>query len=201
MTTDVQICSNALLMVGAQTINSLDASDLSDRQRICVNLYPMVRDYLLTSHPWNCCRKRALLNPDATPPAYGYANSFTLPADFARMSWISDGPDETDPTVDYVIENGKILCDSSPLYLRYCYLNQNEGNWSPLMVMAATQMMRALLAYPITQSTSLEQLLEQTLQPYLRQARAIDSQDMPPQTLGDYPLLSARFTPVGDPGF
>jgi hypothetical protein len=199
MTSAVQICSNALLMLGAQTINALD--DSSDRARQCSNLYPLVRDYLLTSHPWNCCRRRVLLNPDGVSPGFGYTYAFTLPADFARMRWISDGPGENDPSLDFVLEDGKILCDTSPLYLRYCYLNQNEATWTPLMVMAATQSMRAVMSYGITQSTSLEQLLEQTLQPYLKLARAVDGQDTPPETLGDYPLLSSRFTPVGDPGF
>jgi len=198
MTTAVQICSNALLMVGAQTINSLDATDLSDRQRICVNLYPMIRDYLLTSHPWNCCRKRATLNPDATAPAFDWSYSYTLPVDFSRIDSIGQ---QADGIVDYVIESGKLLCDEPVLYLRYLWLNQNESQWSPLMVMAATMTMKAVLAYPITQSTSLEQLIDTELEPYLRKARAIDSQDTPPQVLGDYPLLQARYTPFGDPGF
>jgi hypothetical protein len=193
----VSICSNALLMVGAKTINSLD-DDTSDRGRLVANLYPFVRDYLLTSHPWNCCRKRALLNPDATAPAFDWSYAYTLPADFARMGSI--GQDDAG-VVDYVIENGKLLCDQTPLYLKYLYLNQNEATWSPLMVMACTMMMRAIVAYPITSSTSLEQLLEQVLQPYLKQARAVDSQDTPPETMGDFPLLQSRFTPVGQPGF
>lgn len=193
----VSICSNALLMVGAKTINSLD-DDTSDRGRLVANLYPMVRDYLLASHPWNCCKARALLNPDVTAPQFDYGYAYTLPADFARMGRI--GSDD-DGVIDYAIENGKILCDQVPLKLHYQFLNQNEALWSPLMVMACTMLMRAIVAYPITSSTSLEQLLEQVLQPYLKQARAIDSQDTPPETMGDFPLLQSRFSPVGQPGF
>ena len=196
-TSGVSICSNALLMVGAQTINSFDG-DLTDRQRLAANLYPMVRDYLLTSHPWNCCRKRVVLNPETVTPAFDYGYSYALPADFARMLKVGT---EDDGVVDYRIEDGHILCDAAPLALRYCYLNQNEASWTPLMVMAATMCMRTVLAYPITQSTSLEQLLQQVLQPYLQQARAVDSQDTPPETFGDYPLLASRFTPLGQPGF
>lgn len=196
-TSDVSICSNALLMVGDKTINSL-TDGTSDRQRLCANLYPLVRDYLLGSHPWNCCRKRVLLNPDTTAPAFDWSFAYTLPADFARMGQIGQ---DGDGVVDYAIEDGKLLCDQSPLYLRYLYLNQNPAKWSPVMVMACTMMMRTVLAYPITSSTSLEQLLEQVLQPFLKQARAIDSQDTPPETMGDFPLLQSRFTPVGNPRF
>lgn len=195
MTTDVSICSNALLMVGAQTINSFTSSDFTDRQRICVNLYPTVRDYVLASHPWNCTRKRALLNPDADPPPFYWSLQYTLPSDFDRMLGLGD---DADPPVDYTIEDGKLLTDEAgPLKLRYCYMNRNPARWGPLLVHGVTQAMRAVLAYPITQSTSLEQLIDQTLQPILQRARAADSQDRPPETLGDFPLLASRF---GDSG-
>lgn len=196
-TSAVSICSNASLMCGGQTINSLE-DDTSDRARLCANLYPMVRDYLLASHPWNCCRKRVLLNPDVTAPAFDYSYAYTLPADFARMGSIGQ---DTDGVVDYRIEDGKLMCDQSPLYLKYLYLNTNEGKWSPLMVMAATMLMRSIIAYPLTSSTSLEQLFDQVLEPFLKRARAVDSQDTPPETMGDFPLLQSRFTPVGNPEF
>lgn len=188
----VSICSNALLMVGAQTINSFDG-DLSDRARLVSNLYPTVRDYVLASHPWNCCIKRLLLNPDSTPPAYDFANQFTLPSDFVRMLAVGEAGVES----DYRIENGKILCDDALLKLRYCFLNIVEATWTPLLVMAATLAMRQVAAYPVTQSASLEQLIDQAIEPMLKKARAIDGADQPPEMLGDARLLSARFSPLG----
>lgn len=193
MATDTSIVSNALLMVGAQTINSLgDGTDLSDRQRIGVNLYPMVRDYVLSSHPWSICIKRVTLNPDAVTlndPWNDYANRFTLPPDYLRVISIGEQGIEA----DYRIEDGKLLCDDSPIKLRYLYRNDNPAKWTPLLVMAVTLAMRQVLAYPITQSASLEQLIDQAIEPMLRKARAIDSQDQPPEMLGDARLLGARF--------
>lgn len=187
----VSICSAALVMLGSQTINAMDSSDLSDRQRACVNLYPIIRDYVLGSHPWNCCRKRTLLNPDADAPAFGYATSYTLPADFVSIYGLGD---DSDAPYDFVIEDGKLLTDESgALELRYLYLNTNEGRWPPLLVHAVTMCMRQALAYPITQSTSLEQLIDQVLNPILQRARAVDSQSTPPATLGDFPLLASRY--------
>lgn len=191
----VGICSNALLMVGSQTINSFDG-DLSDRQRLVSNLYPTVRDYVLSSHPWNCCIKRVQLNPDTTPPATDdYEAQFTLPADFIRMLAVGPAGAES----DYRIESGKILCDDGLLNLRYCFLNTNEATWSPLLVMAMTLAMRQVAAYPITQSASLEQLIDQSIEGMLKKARAIDGADQPPEMLGDARLLTARFTPLGSP--
>lgn len=189
MASAVSICSNALLMVGAQTINSFDG-DLSDRQRLAANLYETVRDYVLSSHPWNPCTKRVSLNPDTDAPAYDYALQYTLPADFLRLGSIG----ELGLEPEYRIESGKILCDDAPLLLRYVWKNTNEATWTPLMVMAVTLAMRQVLAYPITQSTSLEQLIDQAIEPMLKKARTIDAQDQPPETLGDFRLLGSRFS-------
>jgi hypothetical protein len=188
MTSAVSICSNALLMNGAQTINALD--DSSDRARQCANLYPTVRDYVLSTHPWNCCIKRVLLSPDTDVPAFDWSAQFTLPADFLRL--LATGEDGYEP--DHMIESGKILMNQSTLKLRYVWKNTVEDTWTPLLIMAVTMAMRQALAYPITQSTSLEQLIDQAIEPILKRARTTDSQDQPPQTLGDFRLLQARFS-------
>lgn len=194
----VSICSNALLMVGAQPVNSLD-SPTTDRERLCANLYETVRDYVLSSHPWNTCIKRRLLNPATTdlPEWNDYANSFTIPADFLRLLAVGEQGME----VDFRLEDGRILCDEALLKLRYIYRNDTEAKWTPLLVMAQTLAMRQVLAYPITQSTSLEQLIDQAIEPMLKKARAIDGQDQPPETLGDFRLLSSRLQPLSGPRF
>lgn len=189
MTSAVSICSNALLMNGAQTISSF--SDNTDRARQCANLYPTVRDYVLSSHPWNCCLKRVQLNPDTDTPAFDFNYQFTLPDDYLRMCAVGLAGTED----EYRIESGKILMDNAVLYLRYVWKNYNEASYSGLLVMALTLAMRAVLAYPVTQSTSLEQLIIQSIQPILKQARAIDSTEQPPETLGDFRLQTSRFTP------
>lgn len=191
MSSDVSICSNALLMLGAQTINSLD--DSSDRARQCANLYPMVRDYVLSSHPWHACTKRVTLNPDTDTPAFDWSMQYTLPADFLHILQVGEDGAEN----DYQLESGKLLCDTTPLYLRYIWRNEVVSTYTPLLVSAITMAMRQVLAYPITQSASLEQLVDQAIEPILRRARAIDSQDQPPQTLGDFRLLNSRFSPRG----
>lgn len=203
MATDVSICSNALLLLGAQTIDSLDGSgnDLSDRQRLCVNLYPFVRDYVLSSHPWNCCRRRVVLSPEADGtgalivPAFDWSFQYVLPSDFLRI--LATGEEGVEAA--YTIESNaagaaRIFLDENPLRLRYIFKNDNVGQWTPLLVWAVTVSMRQALAYPTTQSTSLEQLIDQTLEPILKKARAIDGADYPPETLGDFRLLSSRFT-------
>lgn len=185
--TAVSICSNALLMLGAQTISSFE--DPVDRARICSGLYPTIRDDLLRTHPWNCCIKRVLLAPDADAPAFGYAASFELPADCLRVLEVG----ENNVQIDYLLEGRSIQAEATSLELRYVFLNEVENTWDSSLVALMTLAMAAALAYPITQSASMQSTMEQKLSMAKKVARAVDGQEEPPQTLGDERLYSARF--------
>ena len=186
MTTSVSIASNALLMLGAQPIN--DFNDDADRARLASNLYAPARDLLLRSHPWNCAVKRVILSPDAEAPAFGYSHQFTLPGDWLRTLSVGEHGEE----IDYRTEGRKILANTSELKLRYIFRNDQESTWDTLLIDAMTRTMSATMAYAITQSTSKEELEFKKLDMALKQARAVDGQDDPPETLGDFRLLAAR---------
>lgn len=184
--TEVSICSNALLMLGAQPIN--DLNEPNERARLASNLYPMVRNYVLRRHPWNCAVKRVALAPDLDAPAFDWSMQFTLPPDFMRVLSVGEYGAE----VDYKIESGKLMCEENPARLRYIWRNENPATWDDMLVWAMTVSMKAVMAYPITQSASLEQVVEDALKDVLKQARTVDGQDEPPETVGDSPLLAAR---------
>lgn len=188
MSTAVQVCSNALLSLGAQTINSFE--DLSDRQRAAANLYPVVRDSVLRSHPWNCAIKRVVLSPDSAAPAFGYSYAFSLPGDCLRPLSVGEDPCRE---FDFAVEGGKLLCDESVVYLRYVYRNEEPATWDALLTRAMTSAMAAILAVPVTGDLSKKTEAERELLAVMRTARAVDGQDEPPQTMGDFPLLSGRF--------
>lgn len=189
MATGVSICSNALLMLGAQTINDFADQLNLDRAKLCANLYPTVRDDMLRSHPWNCAIKRAVLAPDAVAPAFGYTHSFELPADFMRVLEVGTNGAQ----IDYLVEGRTIQADTAVLELRYVFRNEVENTWDAHLVKLVTLAMAAALAYPVTQSSALQQSFEQKLEMTLKRARAVDGQEDPPQTLGDERLLRARF--------
>lgn len=187
MASKVSICSNALLMLGAQTINSL--TEGTDRALLAANLYDSTRDDVLRSHPWNCATKRVILAPEATAPAFGYGASFILPSDWLRTLEVGEFGYE----LDYKTENGRILADTNALPLRYVFRNDQESTWDAMLVKAMELRMAAEMAYAITSSASMADLMFNKLQQHMKQARAVDGMDDPPQELGDYPLLQSRF--------
>lgn len=189
MATGVSICSNALLMLGAQTINDFQDQQNLDRAKLCANLYPSQRDSILRAHPWNCCIKRIVLAPLAEAPAFGYSNAFELPADCLRVLEVGTGGCQ----IDYLVESQTIQADTTVLELRYVFRNESESTWDTHLIDLMTAKMAAVLAYPVTQSTSERDSRAAEFRELMKQAKAADGQEDPPQTLGDERLLRSRF--------
>jgi hypothetical protein len=184
--TDVSICSNALLMLGASTIN--DFNEDADRARLASNLFPQVRDAVLRSHPWNCAVKRVVLAPEVTVPDFDWSAQFAVPDDWLRTLQVG----ELGAEIDFRQEGRKFLADTDTFRLRYVYRNEVVASWEPMLVHAVSLLMKAAMAYPITKSSSLatEALADATN--YLKICRAVDGQDEPPDTLGQSILQAAR---------
>ena len=77
--TDITICSDALVLLGAQPITSL--TDGSDPADVCNRLYPDLKNHLLTVYPWSWSLKKVQLSKNATAPVNEWDNAFDLPND------------------------------------------------------------------------------------------------------------------------
>lgn len=186
MATDVSMCSNALLMLGDDAI--ADFNEDNKRTTLCVNLYPQVRLAVLRSHPWNCAIKRDLLAPDALAPLFDFAYQYSLPSDWSRTLQIGERGCE----VDHKSEGRKILANVNPLPIRFVFKNLVEATYDDMLVHGISLTMKAALAYPLTKSASLASAALKDAMDYMKTCRAVDGQDDPPETFGDFPLLQAR---------
>ncbi|EPH0596582.1 MULTISPECIES: hypothetical protein [Klebsiella/Raoultella group] len=187
MASSISICSNALLALGAHPINSFD--EASEHARLCSNIYPTVRNDLLRKHPWNCAVKRVVLSPSSTAPAFGFGYQFPLPGDLIRI--LSVGREYED--IGYRVEGNRLLANQNVIYLRYLFRNEDESTWDSSLVNLAEAFMAAKLAYAVTGSASLRDSLTQEAAYLLRQAKSIDGQEEPPETLDGYPTYESRF--------
>lgn len=185
-TSDVQICSNALLMLGAHTINSFEED--SDRATLVANLWENMRDAILRAHPWNCAQKRVQLAPDASTPAYEYAYQFTLPGDCLRVLSIGEEGD----VPRYRIEGRKILMDDAECPLLYIFRNEDVTTWDSSLVAAAEAYVAMTCAYPITKSKSVLDAMGALWGLKLREARTVDGLEVPTEDVGDTPFLNVR---------
>lgn len=192
--TDVSISSNALMRLGAGSINSFDEADVSganlDFVKLASNLWPTVRKAVLRQHAWNCATQRVLLSPDSTPPAFGFANRFLIPGDWLKTLQV--GIDERYRCA-WRSEGRYFLSDEAAFPLVYVFDNQIVGTWDAALVQAVELAMAFAMCYPVTKSTSLKEALGQEFGMVVQQARTADGQDDPGETLGDSILLASRF--------
>lgn len=193
-TTEVAICSNALLRLGGKPINSFDEADPMgsniDHVRLAVNLWRTVRRQVLRGSTWNCAVRRVLLSPDASAPAFGWSNQFLRPADWLRT--ISVGRDDCERIV-FRMEGTRFLCNEAALPLVYVFDNDTPATWDSALVGAMEIAMAQAMCYAVTGSTSLRDELGAELRDVIAQARNIDGQDEPPEILVGTPLLASRF--------
>lgn len=183
MATDISICSNALLKLGAPPIHSFQ--DQTQTSGICANIWPGVRDAVLRAHPWNCATRRVVLAPDSRAPAFGYGSQFVIPADCLRILEIAN-------TSNYRIESGRILADEQSLELRYIFRNTDPVTYDPALVDAMTQRMTAELAYPLTRSDQRQVTETNKYTAMIREARFYDATEQPQDEFLNYPLIDVR---------
>ena len=88
MASEVGICSNALRKLGDDPITSL--TDNSDRARLCNNIYPEVRNELLSLRNWNFAITRTDLARLSDAPAFTWTYQFQLPSDHIRPIKMSE---------------------------------------------------------------------------------------------------------------
>ena len=63
MSTSVQLCSRALVMIGANPITALDGTDTSTEATVAIQMYETAVSDLLSRHRWRFAAKQDLLVP------------------------------------------------------------------------------------------------------------------------------------------
>lgn len=184
MSTPISICSNALLKLGSRAIASFD--DNTDMAALCNSIYPEVRDSLLRSHLWNFAVKRTNLAAEATSPSYEYSYSHNLPSDFLRLIEVYE-------ELDFTLENNKILCNKTPIYIQYIFRNTDVATYDTMFVELLTQKMVAELAYSVTRSDSKSQSEQDKFIKMMKFARSTDALEQPNNQFISYPLINARW--------
>lgn len=179
--TKVEICNQALNLIGARSIQSFGEG--TETARRCASLYDLSRQSLLRMHPWSFAKKRMQLAPSAVKPTFGYSNAFPLPSNFIRI--LDTGLDE------YEVEGGHILANTTLINLVYITDEDNESCWDSLFSECMVLYLANKLCKPISGSQSEADSAWQKLQNTLKQARAINGQERPSQDFSAnyYPRL------------
>ena len=184
----VDICNEALDLLGAATIASL--SENSKEARLCNRRFDTVRDAVLRAHPWNVAITRKQLAKDATSPAFGFTNQFTLPTDpycLRVLSLFTSNVDSEvaayDSQVAFKVEGRKILTDAGTCRITYIGRVTDTEQYDSLLSSTVAHRLASEIAYAVTGRNSVVGVMQQMYDERLREARSIDAMEGTPDKL------------------
>lgn len=194
------IANRALQMLGANTILAL--TDATREARAMNTCYDSCRRAELRAHTWNFAKKRSVLAPDASGPAFGYTYQFSLPTDCLRV------PLPRDATLDWVEEGGKLLTNTlqSP-YLGVPTTTSSSGaqlslvyiaditdctKFDALFLEALAARMALACVDQITQSNTKKEEVRKDYLAIIQEARKVNAMENLPAEPVDDPWLLGR---------
>ena len=185
--TRIDLCSRALLKIGAHSIASFDEG--TAEAEVAAGLYTTVRDTVLLGAPVGF---RHVSN-DAAEAGQSSARRLRqcLPAaaglhprSFGRTSGRGQG-------IRYKIKQRQLHADEDDVVLTYI-ARPDELDFPPFFDMALITQLAAEFCIPLTDSTSRWESLQKVADADLRRARLIDAQEETPSSVEDFTLLEGR---------
>lgn len=198
--TDIRICSDALLMLGAKAISSFNEG--TSASNTCDRLYPGIKYSTLQSYPWSFSFKKVQLAQTINTPVNQYRYEYQLPSD--RLGAIRRAYNSTAVGTgtfnDWVIQGDKLLTNETTVVIDYQFA-PTESEMPAYFVQLLKYMMAWHLADPITDQVSKTQYWQQVAvgSPgennrggYFRTAMVVDGQGNTTQSFEDFSLIEVR---------
>ncbi len=185
--TDLEIANQALVRLGASTIESF-VENTAEAKTASIFLEPITK-MLLSAHPWGFATAQSTLGAAETDPIADYSYAFDLPADFLRV--ISAGTGIKGRGLDYRVYQKTLHTNYEDVVLTYIF-QPNYEDFPPFFDQLIVARLAAELCIPITESTTRTKTLFEMAEQELRQAKLIDAQQDTPISVQDFALINAR---------
>lgn len=199
--TSLSICSDALIMLGAQPISSF--TEGSDAAQACDRLYPDLRDSLLSRYPWSWSYQKTQLARLATAPISEWDYAYQLPGDMlSGVRALFNTADTFGMPLRYgwEIYGDQVYTNEETVYIDY-QSSVNESKMPSYFVHLLRHAMAGELGMVITDQISKADYFrslafgtpgENGRGGLFREAMNIDSRGQLPQVIEDYSLIDVR---------
>lgn len=198
-TSETEICNLALVRLGHTPITTL--SEGTPTADLCNLFYPITRDSLLRSHPWNFAISRATLALSATTPNHEFSYQHTLPADclkVIRTGWEADGTTSGSAVygfpgvagyagveIPYRVEGRSILCNETVVKIEYIAKITDVSQFDPLFVTALSLNLALSIGMRLTDNATLVKGLSDEFRLAMVEARMNDATEGTPRDVVD----------------
>lgn len=182
MATDISMSSNALLLIGHETINSF--TDAGAGARSASNLYATVYEDALTGYPWRFAMGKVALSKLTADPLNEWANAFQLPGDLLLVY-------RTYPRSTFEIYEDKLYSDQETIEIDY-WFKPAETTLPPYFVKYMQYALAAEFAISVTDNRTLAELFDAKASQQKLIAMNRDSQGRTNNAIESAPFLEVR---------
>jgi hypothetical protein len=186
----VDVCSRALILVGAEPITSFD--DGNNEALIASNMYEDVARASLLNTRWRFSTNQAVLNRLSDAPTGRFDAAYQLPSGWLMTHVVT----VNDTPIEYQTYGDKLFCNeaaSSELVLDFTY-RANEQGWPSYFTIAVEYELASVFAVSLARDQSLAQLMTQQAATSMMRARNLDAQQQTTRKLSTSRFITNRRT-------
>jgi len=186
----IDVCSRALILVGAEPITSFD--DGNNEALIASNMYEDVARSSLLNTRWRFSTDQAVLNRLSDAPTGRFDAAYQLPSGWLMTHVVT----VNDTPIEYQTYGDKLFCDqsaNSELVLDYTY-RANEQGWPSYFTIAVEYELASVFAVSLARDQSLAQLMGQQAATSMMRARNLDAQQQTTRKLSTSRFITNRRT-------
>jgi hypothetical protein len=200
--TDLSICSDALILLGAAPLSSF--TEGTDSAQACDRLYPDLKDTILSTYQWSWTLKKLQLARLSTNPVNEWKYAYQLPGDMLSgvlAVFETSGTTERPLRYGWEIYGDQIYTNLETLYIDY-QATVSESKMPSYFVRLLRLALAAELAIVITDQAAKADFFhalafgspaENGRGGEMRKAMNIDGRGQSSQVIEDYALIQARY--------
>jgi hypothetical protein len=189
MASKVDICNEALNLLGANTISSLTES--STTAVLCNRIYDTEVDFLLRQHNWNSAVQEANLAAVTGTPVVGWLYKFLMPTDPYCLR-VLNVYDTSDDDQNFQCRGRHIYCDTSAVDIIYIGRITDPSEFDSMLMKTLVDLLAYRLSFPVTRSEKITATMYAAYKASLLDSMSVDSQEGTPEELKSDHLLDAR---------
>ncbi len=162
---DIDIINRALRLIKEKSISNIN--DNTPTARCVKDLYPQIKSFVLSLHPWNCATKRISLSMDSHQPIHQFEYYHLLPGDCLKIVTVHQ-------QTSWQREGDKIASNSEKMDITYIAdISSHEIDDNLACVIAVRLAFE--IALSISQSSSLADRMYKLYEQELISAKHIDA--------------------------
>lgn len=180
----IDICSRALILIGAEPITSFE--DGNTEALVAVNMYEDIARASLVNTRWRFATNQAVLNRLSEAPTGRYQKAYQLPSDMLMLHAVT----VQDLPIEYQTYGNKVYSDTSDndtLIADYTF-RAEEDTWPSYFTIAVVYSLSIVFATSIARNSNLAGIMADQAQITMAKARNLDSQQQTSRK-----LVTSRF--------